>query len=256
MVAQAMGGAMSVTGDADGPPLRSNVPMGDVAAAMFATTSILGALYGRDAGDRGGEYVEVPMLNAMLSWIAQRVAHSLLMEQPYPRTGGKHREFAPYRNFETADSSLVVGVASEGLWPAFCEAIDRPDLAEDPRFETNEKRSRNEDQLYGILDELFATRTTAEWFETMQDHGVPAGPVYDTLDVREDPHVQRQDLLLELSPEGVDGTLPTVRYPVNFSSDLPDPSPPQRLGEETDRRLRELGYSEDTIERLHEDGIV
>jgi crotonobetainyl-CoA:carnitine CoA-transferase CaiB-like acyl-CoA transferase len=256
MVAQAMGGAMSVTGEAEGPPLRSNVPMGDVAAAMFATTSILSALYARDAADGGGEYVEVPMLNSMLSWISQRVAYSLLGGEPYPRTGSSHREFAPYRNFETADSYLVVGVASEGLWPPFCEAIDRPDLVEDPRFETNDRRSENEDELYAILDDVFASRTTAEWFETMQDHGVPAGPVYDTLEVWDDPHVRRQELLLELSPDGTEGTLPSVRYPANFSSELPSPTPPQRLGAATDDRLRELGYSEETIEKLHEDGIV
>jgi crotonobetainyl-CoA:carnitine CoA-transferase CaiB-like acyl-CoA transferase len=256
MVAQAMGGAMSVTGEPDGPPLRSNVPMGDISATMFATTSILAALYERDVGDGGGEYVEVPLLNTMLAWMSQRVAHSRLSGEPYPRTGSDHREFTPYRNFETADSYLVVGVASESLWPKFCAAIDRPDLVDDPRFATNEARNEHADELYDVLDEILASRSTAEWFETMREYGVPAGPVYDTIEVWDDPHVIGEELLLELSPNGAEGTLPSVRYPVNFASDLPAPSPPQRLGAETDERLRELGYSEETIERLHADGIV
>lgn len=256
MVSQAMGGAMSVTGERDGPPLRSNVPIGDISAAMFATTSILGALYGRDVADEGGEYIEVPMLNSMLAWLSQRVAYSLRTNEPYPRTGSRHQEFTPYRNFETADSYLVVGVASDNLWPPFCTAIDRPDLVDDPRFETNVHRTENEDALYAILDDIFASRTTKEWFETMQEHGVPAGPVYDTLEVWDDPHVKRQELLMELSPDDVDGTLPSVRYPANFSSELGTSNSPERLGATTDERLRELGYSEETIERLHEDGIV
>ena len=256
MVAQAMGGAMSITGEEDGPPIRSNVAIGDISAAMFAVTSILAALYGRDIGEEGGECIEVPLMNSMLAWMCQRVAYSLLTNEPYPRTGTRHREFAPYKNFETADSYLVVGVASDGLWPKFCEAVDRPDLVDDPRFETNEKRSENADELYAILDEILASRTTEEWFETMREHSVPAGPVYDTIEVWDDPHVRRQGLLLELSPEGTDGTLPSVRYPANFSSGLPEPRSPERLGANTDERLRELGYDEETIERLYEDGIV
>jgi len=258
MVAQAMAGPMSITGEPDGPPLRSNMAIGDISAAMFAVTSVLSALHARDVDDAGGEYVKVPMVNATLAWLAQRIAHSRVTDEPYPRTGSRHREFAPYKNFETADSYLVVGVASEGLWPPFCEAIDRTDLVEDPRFETNAKRSENEDALYEILDEVMAARMTEDWFERMRAHGVPAAPVNDTLDVWDDPHVDNQDLLLELAfaDADADGTLPSVRYPANFSSELDAPRSPRRTGADTDERLRELGYSEETIARLHEDGIV
>jgi len=105
MIVQAMGGAMSITGDADGPPIRSNIPMGDIAPSAYATQSILAALYQRDANGGGGEFIEVSMLNSMISWLASRATYSLIKNEPFPRMGSKHTDFAPYANFETEDST-------------------------------------------------------------------------------------------------------------------------------------------------------
>jgi crotonobetainyl-CoA:carnitine CoA-transferase CaiB-like acyl-CoA transferase len=257
MIVQAMGGAMSITGDADGPPIRSNIPMGDIAPSAYATQSILAALYQRDANGGGGEFIEVSMLNSMISWLASRATYSLIKNEPFPRMGSKHTDFAPYANFETEDSYIVIGIASDYIWPDFCEAIDRPDLVDDPRFETNDERRENQDELYGILDGIFLQKTTDEWFDIMQDAGVPAGPIYDTLELWDDDHVKQQNLLQELHPDNVDGTLPLIRYPVNFgTSELDEPIPPQRLGQETEAYLSKLGYTEEEIESLREQGVV
>ncbi|MFC7233369.1 CaiB/BaiF CoA transferase family protein [Saliphagus sp. GCM10025308] len=256
MVVQAMGGAMSVTGEPNGPPVRSNVPMGDVAPAMFAVQSILAALYARDVGDVGGERIEVSMLDAMISWLGPRAARSVVLDEPYPRTGTAHEEFAPYRRFETADSHVVVCVAAESLWPRFCRAIDHEELIDDPRFATNADRSASQDALYEHLEPIFERRSTTEWVERLRDHGVPVGPVYDTLELWNDPHVEHRELLQWLPGDRAGEELPSVAYPVQFSGDLDDPSAPEAIGASTERYLRDLGYSPETIESLAENGVI
>jgi len=257
MIVQAMGGAMSITGEEDGPPIRSNIPMGDIAPSMYAAETILAALYRREVTGESGEFIEVSMLNSMITWLASRATYSLIKDDPFPRMGSKHTDFAPYANFKTADSYIVIGIASDYIWPDFCEAIERPDLIDDPRFETNTKRRDNQEELYAILDEIFLERTTDEWFEIMQEYGVPAGPIYDTLELWDDEHVKQQELLQELESENVDGTLPLIRYPVNFGeTELDDPSPPQRLGQETEEYLRELGYTDEDIAHLRSEDVI
>ncbi|MFB6310019.1 MAG: CaiB/BaiF CoA transferase family protein [Salinirussus sp.] len=257
MIAQAMSGAMSITGDPDGPPRYCGVPMGDIAAGTYAAQSILASLYGRDVGDGGGEYIEVSLMNAMIGWLGYRISYSLVQGEPFPRRGNAHGSIAPYKVFETQDSYLAVSVASNSLWPRFCEAIDRPDLVDRPEFETVADRAENRGQLYNLLEDVFTERTTDAWFERMRDEGVPAGPVYDTLSVWDDPYTEEEDLREDLQNAEMEGTIPTVRFPVNFGDGHTETRiQPQHLGANTSDVLAELGYDEDDIERLKDEGIL
>ncbi|MDX1746209.1 MAG: CoA transferase, partial [Halobacteriales archaeon] len=145
MVAQALSGSMSVTGAADGPPARPGIPIGDISAGMYAVTAVCAALFSRER--LGGQHIEVPMFEGLVSWLTERAGRTFVTGEPYPRLGTVHPSLAPYRAFETADGWLALAVASQGTWHAFCEAIDRPEQARDPRVVTNGDRVENRDAL-------------------------------------------------------------------------------------------------------------
>lgn len=257
LIMQAMSGAMSMTGEPDGQPIRTNIAIGDIAASMFAAQSILAALFSKARDDAdAGEFIEISMFDSLLSWLGPRATNSLIRGEPYPRRGNRHSAFVPYDSFETADGYFCVGLGSENFWGNFCEAIEHESLVDDKRFETMEKRSEHQDVLYDILEDVFREKTTEEWFRIMRNHNVPAGPIYDTLEVWEDPHVVERGLLEELpNPAGGD-VLPTVRYPVKFSQYDQKSSPPPRLGNDTEKWLQSLGLSENQIGALRKNGVI
>lgn len=257
IVIQAMGGAMSITGEKDGSPLPSKVPIGDISAGMFASQSVLAAIYSRDVNDSGGEYIEVPMMNTMTAFLGSRATSSLIKGEPYPRIGSEHTDYAPYKCFETSDSYLVLAVGSERDWQNYCKAVNRGDLLKDDRFNTLEDRLANKDQLYEIIDPIMAQRPTDEWLEILDEYNIPCGPVYDTLEIWEDSYARDEELLENLTNESLNDSLPVVRYPLNFEHDdsHAETGPPQ-LGSHTEEVLRAHGYSQEQIETMKEDGIV
>ena len=239
MVVQALGGSMSVTGEADGPPARPGIPIGDICAGMYAAVAIVTGLYARDGRGGGGQHVEVPMFEGLVSWLTERAGRTFATGEPYPRMGTAHPSLAPYRVFEAGEGSVALAIGSEGTWRACCEAIDRPDLAEDPRFETNPDRVEHRDALDAELEPVFLDRTAEEWFGTFRDHGVPAAPVKNTVEVFEDPHLRESGTLSDLEIGGVD--LPFVELPVQFSaSETGADRAPPALGEHTDEVLGEV----------------
>lgn len=257
IVIQAMGGAMSITGEKGGDPLPSKVPIGDISAGMFASQSILAALYARDLNDAGGTYIEVPMLNTMVAFLGARATSSLIKGEPYPRLGSEHTDYVPYKCFATRDSYLVLAVGSETDWVKYCKAIGHEDLLEDARFESLESRLENKDQLYQILDPIMAAKPTDEWLALLQDRGIPCGPVYDTLEIWEDSYADQQALLEHLTNDGLERSIPVVRYPSNFSDgDATARAGPPQLGAQTEERLRALGYSREDITELKENNII
>jgi crotonobetainyl-CoA:carnitine CoA-transferase CaiB-like acyl-CoA transferase len=256
MLIQAMSGIMSMTGEPDGPPVWSGLPSGDLAAAMYATQSILAALYAQERGTVDGEWIEVPMLDAAVSWLCSRAGHSFGFDEPFPRAGAHHPSIAPFGAFECADGRIVVAAGTDSLWEDLCAAIDRPDLAEDDRFGTLEDRIDRLDALLAELEPAFAQRTEDEWIEQLHAHGVPAGPINDTATVWEDEHVQQRNLHRRMERERR-ADADVIDHPVHFATlgthlDIP----PQQLGESTNDLLAELGYSDAEIEQLREHDVV
>jgi crotonobetainyl-CoA:carnitine CoA-transferase CaiB-like acyl-CoA transferase len=257
-IIQAMSGTMSVTGEQDGQPLRTNVPIGDIAAAMYAKESILAALYHRTQADEG-EHIQISMLDSLVTWLNLRVAESRVTGEPYPRRGNEHENLVPYTTFETNDGYIVIAIASNNLWPKFCKAIERESLVDDDRFATNADRVANKDGLYDVLQPLFKTKSTADWFSLMQEYGVPAAPIYNTLNMWKDPHMKERNLFFEAGAEGQ--RFPSMRYPVKFQNIQVDDGPddllsPKQVGADSEEFLREIGYSEKQIDELSKADII
>ncbi|WP_246998127.1 CaiB/BaiF CoA transferase family protein [Halosolutus gelatinilyticus] len=243
MVAQALGGSMSITGHEDGPPVRPGIPIGDICAGMYAVVGVVTSLY---AG--GGERIEVPMFEGLVSWLTERAGRTFVTDEPYPRLGTAHPALAPYRTFETADGWFALAIASDNTWRSFCDAVGRADLADDDRFATNDERVENRDELVGSLAPLFRERSTDEWFTTFREHGLPGAPVRDTRELFADDHLRESGVLDDLAIGGVE--FPYPRCPLQFSDGtVRSGHAPPRLGEHTEDVLSEV-LSESELERL------
>lgn len=154
---------MSITGVEDGPPVRVGVAVTDIGAGMYATQAILAALFEREIGDGTGQKVDVSLLDGQVAWMSYLAEMYFATGDVPGRMGSKHPTIAPYQAFGTADGYVVVAVGSEHIWPRFCDAIRRPELAEDERFADNASRVEHRDTLDDLLAEVFADRETV-WF--------------------------------------------------------------------------------------------
>lgn len=247
MVVQALSGSMSITGEEDGPPMRPGIPIGDIGAGMYAVVGVVSSLYGND----GGQYIEVPMFEGLVSMLTERASRTFVTDEPYPRLGTTHPSLAPYRTFETADGWFAVAIGSDNTWTLFCDAIDRPELADDERYAKNADRVENRESLTAELEPLFAERTNDEWFDHFREYGIPCAPVQNTKELFEDEHLRSSGVLDDLTIGDVEFPYPLC--PVQFSEQSTrSGNMPPKLGEDTEAVLSEV-LPESELQRFIDD---
>ncbi|GAB7091187.1 CaiB/BaiF CoA-transferase family protein [Halorubrum luteum] len=253
---QARGGFMSFTGIEDGPPVRIGVALADIGAGMYATQAILAALLDRELGDGTGQKIDVSLLDGQAAWTSYMATNYFATGEAPGRMGSKHPNIAPYQAFETADGYVVVACSSDPFWPRLCEALDRPDLLADERFETNEKRVRNRDVLDAELDAEFADRQTEETVRVLEEHDVPASHVRDMEELFSDPQIEARDMRVEMDhPTAGNVTMPGS--PMKFSrTPTTVRQHPPTLGEHTEEVLREYGYGDADLDRLRAADVI
>lgn len=256
IIMQAEGGMMSITGEEGGPPVRVGIAIADIGAGMYATQAILAALLERELGDETGQKIDVSLLDVQVAWMTYMASYYFATGESPSRMGSKHPTIAPYQAFSTVDDYVVIAVPSQNLWPKFCSAIDRKDLVDDERFETNADRVQNRETLDSILDAEVRQYRTDEVVEMMEAHGVPASAIEDMQGVFENPQVKARGMHQTVNhPEAGDVEMPGS--PMHFSR---TPTglrrhPPLK-GEQTVETLKEYGYSMEEIRRLRENRII
>lgn len=248
IVAQALSGVMSMTGPADGDPHRAGVPIGDIAASMYAVQSIVLALYERERTGEG-DFLDVSMLDCLATWLTVRAGYAWGADEPYPRMGNALPEFVPYGVYEAAEGHLAIVVVADHHWRRLCAVIGREDLADDDRFATAAARREHREAIDDLLGDALAGATADKWFDRLRERQVPAAPIYDTLEVWDDEHVRSRDLLTTV-PDG-DRETNAIRYPVDFDAIDPEiTTGVPDLGAHTRAALAAAGVDEKRIEEI------
>ena len=221
MVAQAMGGVMSLTGYPDGPPARVGVSIGDIAAGLFLAIGVVAALHARrDTGE--GTMVDVAMLDCQLAILENALTTHLVTGVLPGRLGTRHPNIAPFQAFEAADGRQVVVCAGhDGQFAKLCEAVDRPDLIGDARFATTDARRRHVDQLEIELSAALRSRSAADWLERLERAGIPCAPVNSVADAVRSPQVAARNMVVEI-PDPVIGRLAVAGNPIKLAG-VPEP---------------------------------
>ena len=256
LAVQAWGGLMSVTGPADGEPSKVGVAIIDVVAGLMLGKSIAAALYARERTGRG-QRIETSLMEAEVASLVNAGSNYLVTGEAPGRWGNAHPNIVPYQSFATADGHLVVAAANEAIWTRFCQGVGKPELAADPRFDTNAHRVENRDALLAILDDLFRSRTGREWVELLNRIGVPCSPVQDIRQVFDSPQVREREMLREIDHPTA-GKVRMAGLPVKFSE---TPAAirlaPPLLGEHNDLVLKDwLGLDEADAAELRGRGAL
>jgi len=255
MLVQAMGGLMAVTGEPDGGPILCGAPVLDTLGAVSAALGVLTALLHRERTGEG-QRVDVSLLGGALLAHAARLSVFLVTGQEPGRQGSAHPYLVPFQAFATADGWIYVAVWVERLWKPFCAAIERPELATDPRFAGRDDRLRHRRELVAALAPIFLTRTVQEWLARLERHEVLCAPVNRYADLPTDPQVVASRMLLaEDHPRA--GRLTTLDTPIRFSrtpGGIRAHAP--ALGEHTDVVLSEAGLAPDELARLRETKVI
>jgi crotonobetainyl-CoA:carnitine CoA-transferase CaiB-like acyl-CoA transferase len=255
LILQGMGGVMSVTGQADGPPTKLGVPIADIAAGMFAAFAIAGALFGRERTGRG-QHVDTSMLAGQVAMLTYQAGIWFATGQVPGRLGNAHPIVAPYDTYATADGYVNVAVGNDALWRRFCAALGLAELAEDPTYATNAGRITNLAALNAAIGPVLASYPTAEVVARLDAQSVPSGPIYDVGQVFADPQTLDQALVRE-TPHPTLGSVTLTGFPYRLDgSALPVRRHPPLLGEHSAEVLTEVGYSAEEIAALVEAGAV
>ena len=255
LLVQGTSGIMSVTGPEGGDPVKVGLPETDLITAMWAAFGVMGALFRREMTGEG-DRIELGMHDSALPWLTKQAGAVFAGEQP-KRMGTKDPVIAPYQAYRTADGFLNVGCGNQKLWEELCQAIDREELLEDSRFETNGSRVEHMDELEEELTAVFEQRPTEEWVELLAEkEGLPVGPVMDVEDALYNEQAQARGDVVELEHPAV-GEIPVIEHPLNFEqieSGFTTAAP--MLGEDTIDVLSDAGYSAEEIARLRELGAI
>ncbi len=249
-VVQTMTGLSSVTGSPASGPVKMGTPVVDIASGLNLVIGVLLALRERERTGHG-QSVEVALYDVGLTLAHPHTANWLWGQKAPTLTGNAHPNVAPYDLFATATRPIFLGVGNDGQFRKACAVLGRPELAQDARFSAMAGRNTNRAELTAILAPIFAAQDGVELARRLLEAGVPAGPLNTIQEALDDPQTAARAMRIET--EGYKG----VGSPIKLSATPPALRRlPPDFGADTDAALREAGFSDDDIARLHASGAI
>jgi crotonobetainyl-CoA:carnitine CoA-transferase CaiB-like acyl-CoA transferase len=256
LIAQGMGGIMSVTGPIGGPPYRVGIAQADITAGMFAAYGIMVALFHRERSGQG-QKVETSLFQSQIAQLTFQAGRFFATgESPRPQ-GNQHPLIAPYESFKTKDGHINIAVGNNALWSTFCKVMGLESYEKDPRFDTNPKRVQNRPALVEIIEERTVKFTTEELRKILDGAGIPNGPVWTVGEALTAPQTIALGMVQELEHPRA-GRIKVTGIPVNLSS-TPGSlrQPPPLLGQHTEEVLSKLlGMDPREIQELRQKGVI
>lgn len=255
LVAQGMGGGMSITGEENGPPLRAGIPIGDLGGGLFATIGILSALHARTLTGKG-QHVDISMQDCQVSLLNYMATMYLMSGVQPPAVGNGHFVHVPYGTFRTQSRYIILACMGDAFFIKLAQMLKDPFLLEE-RFHKQPERWAHRHAINAKVQEYLEQNTCEYWLEQLKEHRIPAAPVNDFSYALNDPQIQARNMVVEVPlPNG--RTVPQPGNPVKLSETDEQPmTPPPTLGQHTQSVLTELlGLPADRLAALQQAGII
>lgn len=257
ILAQAMGGMMSITGWLGSAPTRVGMSLGDITASLFTAIGINAALYQREKTGLG-QKIDVAMLDSQVA-ILENALVRLQAEGRSPEPlGNRHPTIAPFQAYKGSDDYFVVAVGNDNLWQTFCTALGRTDLLEDKRLTTNKLRTENVELLNSSLNEIFITKTAQQWLDLFEEVKIPCAPINDIEHVMKDEQVLARNMIVEVE-DAIAGKVKIAGNPIKMSTLLDEKQRAKvpEVGEHNHEIYSKfLGLTGQELSRLKQDGVI
>jgi CoA:oxalate CoA-transferase len=257
ILAQAMGGIMSITGWQGSAPTRVGMSLGDITAALFTAIGVNAALYHREKTGLG-QKVDVSMLDSQVAILENAlVRYQAEKHNPEP-LGNRHPTITPFQAYKATDDYFVIAVGNDSLWQTFCQAIERIDLLADARFTSNKLRTENIDALNSILEKVFISKSAQQWLDLFEKVKLPCAPINSVDKVMSDEQILSRNMIVEVE-DSIAGKVKIAGNPIKMTS-IPEEilrGKVPEVGEHNQEVYAELlGYTAEDLRKLKQDGVI
>lgn len=256
IVLQAMSGALSMNGEAGGLPTKLGIPLGDLVGGINGPIGVLSALYERERTGEG-RHIDISLMDGLMGMLGYIAQLAFFTGSDPQRVGSQHPNLVPYGIFPAREGSIVIACLTPGFWARICRSIGREELAEDPRYDTLEKRRDAREEVNAIIAGFTARHCVDELAAIFTAHEVPHAPILGVSEALAQPQAQARGMVVE-TEHAVLGTIPIVNRSIRFTdAEQPVPEAPPVLGQHTDAILAEvLDLSPERIAMLRSARIV
>jgi crotonobetainyl-CoA:carnitine CoA-transferase CaiB-like acyl-CoA transferase len=256
IVTQALSGALSINGERGRMPVKLGIPLGDMVGGIFGPQAILAALHERHRTGKG-RLIDISLYDGLIGMLGYFAQLAFITGEDPPPMGSSHPNIVPYGSFPASDGSIIIAVLSERFWGNLCNALERPDLAADPRYANPSGRRDHRDELDETIAGITRTRTVAEWEKRLQAADVPHSPVLGVTAALSSPHALAREMVVEVDHAAI-GPIKVAGRPIKFpGAKQPPVTAPPTFGQHTASVLgADLGYTGAEIDALRQAGVI